>query len=347
MVSLDLRGAAPVHQRAGVDPDVALLRAIEGQSSGTLTTPYAFDLVGVVSEAAAAWARRMALATVEPAAPWADAALLWRVAHGLAFYGEHVELIEVSRAGGVSLRPAIFHEVGGHGTDPDRWIYRVDVATPDRNVEADRRGAGVCHFRLPGRELWRGQHVLQNAYEFKAILARLERAMADESDVPSKHIIPVPEGTADETRRSLQGELRDRRKPVPLPATMAAAEGDGRALAPLSDWKAQRVRPEPSEEAVKLRAEVRDQALSCYGIPPASVGQSASGLRDPDRIFRQTMLAVARVVSLELSAKIGGPYEVRFGPAPADVSLMGRGLSALVESKLLTADQARRILGVT
>ena len=345
MVSLDLR-TAPVQRRAGVDPDIALLRAIEGQTSGQLTNAYAFDLVGVVSEAAAAWARRLALATVEPAAPWADAALLWRVGHGLAFYGEHVELIEVDRAGRVSLRPAIFHEVDGHGLDPDRWIYRVDVSAPDRIVERDRYGAGVCHFRLPGREPWRGEHVLQNAYEFKAILARLERAMADEATIPAKAVIPVPEGTDSATRNTLHAELRDRRKPVPLPATMAAAEGDGRALAPLSDWKPQRLQPDPSENAVRLRAEVRDQALSCYGIPPASVGQSASGLRDPDRIFRQTMLAVARVVSLELAAKMASPYEVRFGPAPADVSLMAKGLTTAVDGGLLTIEQAQRIMGV-
>ena len=344
MVSLDLR-TAPVQRRAGVDPDIALLRAIEGQTSGQLTNAYAFDLVGVVSEAAAAWARRLALATVEPAAHWATPALLWRVAHGLAFFGEHLELITVT-GGRVSLCPAVFFEVDGRGLDPDRWIYRVDIAAPDRNVEYDVRGAGVCHFRLPGREMWRGEHVLARAHEFKALLAQLERAMADEAGTPSKHLIPVAEGTSDETRRTLQADLRDRRKRVSLPATMAAAEGDGRTLAPLSDWKSQRVQPDPSESAVTLRAQVRDQALSCFGIPPASVGQSAVGLRDPDRIFRLTMIAVATIVSGELAAKMDGDFRVKFGPAPADVSLLSKGLGMAVENKLLTLDQAKKILGV-
>ena len=37
VTTLDLR-TAPVQRRAGVDPDVALLRAVEGQASGQLTT---------------------------------------------------------------------------------------------------------------------------------------------------------------------------------------------------------------------------------------------------------------------------------------------------------------------
>ena len=114
----------------------------------------------------------------------------------------------------------------------------------------------------------------------------------------------------------------------------------------MSDWKPQRLQPDPSENAVRLRAEVRDQALSCYGIPPASVGQSASGLRESGSHLPTDHAGRGACRVLELSAKMDHPYEVRFGPAPADVSLMARGLSIAVEGGLLTKEQAQRILGV-
>ena len=222
MVGLNLQQAAAPQRRAVADPDIALLRALEGQSSAPLTTAYSFNLTGVLSEAAATWGRRMALARVQPAMPALDANLLWRAAWGLAFYGEHVEIIDV-RDGRLVLTPSYYFEVDGFGMDPNGWVYQADMSSPDQHAQRTVRGAGVLHFRLPGPEPWRGQHTLEKAVEFKALVAQLERAMVDEAGTPVKRIVPDRGGVdAGNPRRAAK------RPPRPAQAHHLASDDDGR-----------------------------------------------------------------------------------------------------------------------
>lgn len=339
MVGLNLQQAAAPQRRAVADPDIALLRALEGQSSAPLTTAYSFNLTGVLSEAAATWGRRMALARVQPAMPALDANLLWRAAWGLAFYGEHVEIIDV-RDGRLVLTPSYYFEVDGFGMDPNGWVYQADMSSPDQHAQRTVRGAGVLHFRLPGPEPWRGQHTLEKAVEFKALVAQLERAMVDEAGTPVKRIVPIAEGSTQETRDELQSALRDRRKRITLPATTTAAEGEGRAMAPLTDWKPQMLRPDPTTDAVQLRDQVREQCLAAFGIPPASVANTPSGLRDADRLLRLTLMAVSAVIACELTAKLETQFEITFERAPADTSMLARSIKGFVEAGYSVAEAA-------
>ena len=271
-------------------------------------------------------------------------AVLWRAAHGLAMFGEHVELIEIRR-GRVALCPVVFHDIDGNGADPDAWLYRVDVSTPDSQREGWVRGAGLLHFRLPGRELWRGEHVLARSTETRALAVALERHLADECSTPSKVIVPQPEGTDQDTRDTLRSEIMRRRTRVLLPATTTASQGDGRALAPITDWKAQRVRAEPTQELVALRENLREQVLHAYGVPPSVTANTPSGLRDADRLIRQTVEAVSRIIAGELTAKLEKSYDLHWPLSPADLTMAVRAYGGLTDAKLDGA-QARRICGL-
>ena len=322
VTTLGLQPDPAVKLRTSDNRDVALLQALTGGSSSALTSAIGAELTGVMSEAAAIWGRRLSVAAVSPVRGVGPAEL-YRIGHGLAFYGEHVEIIDIGPKG-IRLTPAVWWEVDGFGRDPDGWLYRADISTPDQQIDVDIRGAGVCHFRLPGREPWRGDHVLSRAQEFRALLAAVERHLVDEASSPSKHILPQPEGTDQPTRDELRADLQQRRTRLSLPATVQGGEGDGRALAPMTDWKDQRIRAEPDQWLVELRRDLREQVLHAYGIP-----HTESALRDPDRQLRQAMESVAVLVAGELTAKLEASYTVTLPRAPSDLAMLANAAAKL------------------
>ena len=349
MISLDLRKTEAPRARAGVDADIALLSALHGGASSTpLTSSMNLELVAVVSEAAAIWGRRLSMAAVDPAGV-VDAAALYRIAWGLAFKGEVVEVIGV-RNGRVTLTPAVFHEVDHGGddlTDPDGWLYRLDISTPDQQIEVHTRGAGVCHFRLPGPDLWRGQHVLARAQETKALLSAIERQLVDEASTPSKVILPLPEGTDEPTRDSLRSELMRRMFRIAMPATTAAGGGDGRTMAPLSDWKPMRLQAQPTEELVKLRSDLAQSGVE-HLRRPASVRRDSTGgtSRLGSDASADNRESVAALVRDELSRKLERPYVLTFAPQPADVTMAARAVKALVDAGY-SRDEASTMAGLS
>ena len=84
--------------------------------------------------------------------------------------------------------------------------------------------------------------------------------------------------------------------------------------------------------------------LSCYGIPPSTIGASASGQRDADRMTRQAIDSVALLVSAELTAKLETAVQITFPLAPADLSIAAKAIATLVDAGI-SLDEARRIAG--
>ena len=338
---------APVENRSY--GDVALLRAIQlSGNAGDISPVVAGDLVAHISEAAGVWSRRLALGTFQTHTPIAalNAALLWRAADGLAREGEHVEIIEVV-GGAIRLTPAIWFDVEEYDPrdvlNPDGWKYRVNVSAPDNQINKYVLGAGVLHFRLPGPEAWRGQPPLVNAIETRALIGQIERALVDEAGTPSKRIVPMPpfgQAAGQTTADNLRATLLRRRERLLFPETTQA----NRSQAPQTDWKPQVLKSEPDEQLVKLRRELREQVLSCYGIPPSTIGTSASGQRDADRMTRQAIDAVAMLVSAELTTKLETAIQITFPLAPADLSIAAKSIAVMVDAGI-TLDEARRIAG--
>ena len=111
-------------------------------------------------------------------------------------------------------------------------------------------------------------------------------------------------------------------------------------MAPLTDWKPQMLRPDPTTDAVQLRDQVREQCLAAFGIPPASVANTPSGLRDADRLLRLTLMAVSAVIACELTAKLETQFEITFERAPADTSMLARSIKGFVEAGYSVAEAA-------
>ena len=153
MLSLGLRDDVSTRQ-GGSNEDIAVQLPLSGGGPLGFTEGIGAELVAAMSEAAAAWGRRLALATVDPVRRGVDAAALYRIAWGMAFYGEHCELI-VMRAGRVSLLPAFYFEVDGFGLDPDQWVYRLDISTPDQQIDSDAQSLASALYRCGASSLLR------------------------------------------------------------------------------------------------------------------------------------------------------------------------------------------------
>ena len=85
--------------------------------------------------------------------------------------------------------------------------------------------------------------------------ANAERALADEAGGPVAQLLPVPQdgGDGDEDSdplAALKADIAAAKGRALLVETTAAAWGDGRAAAPVTDWKQQRMGAHPPEALV-------------------------------------------------------------------------------------------------
>ena len=144
--------------------------------------------------------------------------------------------------------------------DPRSWLYDVSLSGPTgthtRVVSAD----GVLHVRyLPDcRTPWRGVAPWKRAPTLSKLAAEVEAALVREVRLPTKQIIPLPQGSG-VTGESMKDRLQNRDDQVLLPSTTAGGYGAGRTSAPLTDWKVSRLKSEPDEGLVQLCRDIPGQ----------------------------------------------------------------------------------------
>ena len=359
MIDLGISRIAPVaadriEKRASnfTDTLIAGLLARAGGTQAVMTAQ------GAVEVAAGLWARSFAAATVSPTtALTSPLGASWRAgaARELCRRGEACFLIVVD-GGGVELVPAVEWDVRGLLSESG-WYYSLTLAGPDGTVTRTVPGESVVHLRYAcdPSSPWAGRSPLSFAAETGQLGANLERALADEASSPVGALIPVPRQDASEddddadndTLALLQNDISKLRGKPALVETTAAAWGEGRINAPMTDWKSQRVGANPPAGLITLREGVQASVLSIHGIPPGLLsGRGASSRESLRLFFRTTVIPLARIIEGELRRKLDPAVEFSFADlAAADVSTAARATGVLVKAGI-PVDEARKLSGL-
>ena len=154
--------------------------------------------------------------------------------------------------------------------------------------------------------------------------------------VPIAHILPVPQdggdGTDDDPLKALKADIGAARGKAVLTETTAAGWGEGKASAPMSDWKPQRLGPNPPEAMVAV-------ADAAFSRMVAACGASVSLFTDADGTAQReawrrwhlgTVQPLAKLLAHELAMRLETPVALRLDKYPTDLAGRASAFKALV-----------------
>ena len=329
----------------------ALVAAIVARAGGaSVGEPGA---IAALEVAAGLWARAFASAELSPAIPAVTPSVLASVGRELVRRGESLWSITVRR-GEIELRPAGSWDIAG-GSDPASWIYRLDLHGPSGGETRVYPAASVLHFRFatdPERP-WHGISPLGYARLSGKLAANLELRLGEEAGARVGYLLPVPsdggDGAVGDPLSSLKADLGALAGNTALIETTSAGFGEGRAAAPQSDWKAQRMGASPPATLAELRGAAGVAVLAACGVPPALASAQSEGTsqRESWRRFGITMQSVARCVAEELSYKLNSPgLRLSFDRLFAsDLAGRARAVSSLVKAGM-SLEEASALAGL-
>ena len=117
------------------------------------------------------------------------------------------------------------------------------------------------------------------------------------------------DGGGDDPLANLKADIATGNGRALLVETTAAAWGEGRAAAPVTDWKQQRIGPDPPAALATLRSDAALAVLDACGVPRALVSaEDGTAQREAWRRFVMgSVEPVARMVAMELGHKLDTP----------------------------------------
>ena len=304
---------------SGGDFSDAVARLIESQAAGT-----AADASSTAAVEAASGALSRAFASAEVvAAPWVQEAVtpvvLAQVGRDLIRSGDSMHVVRVDPMGAVKLIPASsWHWEGNH--DPASWTVRVTAYGPSTSTTWNLSAASVVFVRwgsTPGQP-YVGTGPLSWAHTTARLQSETERSLADEAGGPLAQLLAIPQegggDSEDDPLKLLKADIASARGRALLLETVAAAWGEGRAAAPQSDWKANRLGPQPPESMATLRKDTHAAVLAACGCSPAMFDDSdGTSKREAQRVFLHgTVRPLGRLLAAELSAKLETAVELNF-----------------------------------
>ena len=319
--------------------DLVLAGLLAQQGGGAAAAEWA---TGAVQSAAGLWARCLSVATsdLESVTP----EVLGAIGFDLAVVGEHVSVLQVDGSGRVALLRAASWNISGTA-DPASWLYDVSLSGPTGTHTRVVQAGGVLHVRyLPdNRTPWRGVAPWKRAPTLSKLAAEVEAALVREVRLPTKQIIPMPQGLP-AAAEGMKDRIQNGNDQVILPTTTAAGGGSGRTSAPLSDWKVTRLKSEPDEGLVGLCRDVPGQIGVLYGIPNVLTSGSGSETQTREAFRRFVLTAIeplALITARELTRVFEQPIELDLSElAHADIAGRARAFKALTASGMSPADAA-------
>lgn len=302
---------------------------------------------------AGTWARAFASADIKPASDAITPTMLACIGRELVRAGEVLFAIDVRR-GQISLSVVGSWDVRG-GPDPASWFYRTDEYGPSGSRTRLLSGASVLHFRFgidPARP-WAGISPLGFAYLTGALAGGLELRLSQEAQARVGYLLPIPsdggDGSEDDPHKKLKADLAALAGNLSLVETTAAGFGEGKAAAPTTDWKPQRIGASPPDSLGSLRSDSAHAVMSACGVPPGLADPRAEGGGQREafrRFIYSTVHPAADMVAQELSAKLERPFEISFSRLmAADLVGKSRAFSALVRSGV-SLEQASAATGL-
>ena len=304
-------GKTEKRQAAGGAYSDAIISLIQSRAGGnSVGEPGALASLEI---AAGMWARGLASAELDPPIAVISPSVLAGIGRSLVRTGQSVWAIDV-RGGEITLTPAGSWDVAGH-SDPASWMYKLARAGPSGSETRIYPSESVLHFRYapePERP-WSSPSPLGYARATGRLAANLELRLGEESGARVGYVLPVPadggDGGTEDPLASLKKDLAALQGNTALVETTSAGYGEGRAAAPQSDWKPQRMGANPPATLAELRGATNLDVLQACGIPAGLVSDRAegSGQREAWRRFGLTMQSVGRCVAEELAFKLEVP----------------------------------------
>ena len=314
----------------------AVLRAIEAQASGKAAD---VSSTAAVEAAAGALSRAFADARVDGPQWAADAlspAFLALVGRNLIRHGQSLHVIRVN-GGRVRLIPAAsWHWEGGE--DPDAWTVRATTYGPSTSTTRLLSADSVVFVRWgeTAAAPYTGVGPVGWASNAGKLAAETERSLADESAGPLAQLIAIPadggDGGDEDPLLSLKADIAKARGSAIMVETTSAAWGEGPAGAPRTDWKASRLGPQPGEAMATIAKDSFARVLAACGCSPALFDDSdGTAKREALRQWHLgTVRPLARMLEVELTAKLEAPIRLRFDNYPLDLAGRAQAFQKLV-----------------
>ena len=291
------------------DATAATIAALVSRAGGNLVGDPTAS--GALEMAAGVWARSFAAATVTPAVPILSPTFLALVARNLARRSESLHLLDLQDGRLVAL------PVGGWSirgdVDESTWRYQCHRQGPSRTRTQFVGSEGVLHFRYatdPARP-WEGISPLGWAANLGAIAGNTDLRLGEEASGAISRLIPVPQDGGDggdgDPLAGLKSDIKSGKGKALLVETTAAGWSEGKAAAPQSDWKQQRIGPDPPAEFCDLRESAAQSVLAAHGIQPALLMGRSDGTLAREgwrQLLHGTLRPVARIIADELAAKL-------------------------------------------
>ena len=325
---------------SGGDFEQAVLRAIEAQAAGTAADT---GSTAAVEAAAGALSRAFCSATVDGAPHVRQAvspAFLGRVGRDLVRSGASMHVIDMDRAGRVSLLPCSSWHFEGNA-HPETWTVRATYFGPSTSTTKHLSFSGVVWIPwgvTPGQP-----YVGTGPLKWASLTARLqsetERSLADEAKGPLANIIPIPSDGGGDELAKLKTDIKAARGKAAFVETTAAGWGEGMSGAPRKDWVVNRLGPNPPATLEAIRKGSFDSVLAASGTPP-SLFTDADGTSQREALRRWhqgTVLPLAKVVQDEIEAKLEGECRLTFDSYALDMVSRASVVDKLVRAGVPTA----------
>ena len=159
-----------------------------------------------------------------------------------------------------------------------------------------------------------------------------ERSLADEAQGPLAQILAIPQDGGDDDDdnplKMIKADIAKARGKALLVETTSAGWAEGKSAAPQSDWKQQRLGPQPPDSMATIRNDSFNAVLAACGTPPALFDDSDGTAQRESfrRYLTLTVMPIAKVLAHELSAKLEAGISLNFDSLYAH-DLQGRATS--------------------
>ena len=332
----------PEQRSAGGGYSDTVVAAIEAQAAAKVA-----DASSTAAIEAVAGMLSRAFADAEVIAePWAQEAIdpFWLMQVGRSMIRESASLsvIDMDSAGRFDLVPAAFWNFEALDTpgaeSENTWHCRATTYGPSnsntRLLSRDRL-VFVRWGTSPGTR-YRGQGPTSWAHLTARLQGEAERSLGDEASGPIANILPIPQDGGDDTDddplAALKTDIGAARGKAVLTETTAAGWGEGKASAPLSDWKSMRLGPNPPAAMVAV-------ADAAFSRMVAACGASVSLFIDADGTAQReawrrwhlgTVQPLAKLLAHELTMRLETPVKLKLDKYPTDLAGRAGAFKALV-----------------
>ena len=311
-------------------------RLIEAQAAGSTQQASATAATEAV---AGLLSRNFAAAMVEGADDVAEAVsprCLAQIGRDLIRVGESLHVIRYMGDRLMLVPASTWYWEGG--ADPATWLCTATAYGPSGSStwRVPQSSVIFVAWGSPTARPYHGLSPSSWAADTARLHANTERSLADEVSGPVAQLLPVPsdggDGGDNDALADLKSDIKAARGKALLVETVASGWGEGKTAAPQSDWRQQRLGPQPTEAMVKLAEAAFARVLAASGCSPALFDASdGTSKREALRQWHLgTVQPLARQLEHELSTKFESPVRLRFDLYNVDLAGRAQAFQKLV-----------------